>query len=344
MRLGDVTVWIDDRLHPERYHGFAQRPPFFEGWYFKMVSDELRRRWAIIPGIFLSDDPAQHHAFIQIFDGMSGHATYHRFPASDFHAARDHFAVSIGDNTFTREAIHVHIDDADRRFACDLAFSEAAPFPVTALQPGIMGPFGWLPFMECNHGIVSMDHRVDGTLRDGDHGRTFSGRGYIEKDWGKSFPAGWVWLQTNGFSTPGTSLMASIAVTPLGRFWFPGFIAAFHHEDQLYRFATYTGARVEKLEVNEEYISWVLRDGSRRLEIFGQRAESTPLPGPDRAQMGKRVPETLRATVDVCLTDLRTGAARFSGSGQAAGLEVAGDIDRVLRAVNGRRPLAGTDR
>ena len=35
-------------------------------------------------------------------------------------------------------------------------------------------------------------------------------RGYIEKDWGKAFPHSWLWLQTNHFTQPGTSLSASV--------------------------------------------------------------------------------------------------------------------------------------
>ena len=24
-------------LHPERYHGHGKKPPFFEGWYYKLI-------------------------------------------------------------------------------------------------------------------------------------------------------------------------------------------------------------------------------------------------------------------------------------------------------------------
>mgnify|MGYP001822280438 CR=1 FL=1 len=44
-------------LRPAAYHGHGKKPPFFEGWYYKLVDREGRNRFAIIPGIFLSDDP-----------------------------------------------------------------------------------------------------------------------------------------------------------------------------------------------------------------------------------------------------------------------------------------------
>ena len=43
-------------LNPSTYHGTRQKPPFFEGWYFKMVSADEKHKIAIIPG-------ASHSAF-----------------------------------------------------------------------------------------------------------------------------------------------------------------------------------------------------------------------------------------------------------------------------------------
>ena len=30
--------WLSTTLNPEAYHGSGRRPPFFEGWYFKVVN------------------------------------------------------------------------------------------------------------------------------------------------------------------------------------------------------------------------------------------------------------------------------------------------------------------
>ena len=43
-------------LNPSTYHGTLQKPPFFEGWYFKMVSADEKHKIAIIPGIILGKD------------------------------------------------------------------------------------------------------------------------------------------------------------------------------------------------------------------------------------------------------------------------------------------------
>ncbi|MDZ4763296.1 MAG: tocopherol cyclase family protein [Chloroflexota bacterium] len=334
--------WIDLTLHPERYHGATKKPPFFEGWYYKLVSADESQRFAVIPGIFLSDDPAVRHAFVQVFDGVSGQVSYHRYPVEAFTVASDKFEVCVGRNRFTTDTITLDIDDDLRRVHGELRFTNQVLFPVTVASPGIMGPFGWLSFMECYHGILSMDHGVQGALEvDGARVDFDSGRGYIEKDWGKSFPAGWVWMQSNHYNAPNTglsgiSLSASIAVTPLMGMWFPGFIVALWDGTTMHRFATYTGARVERLAITDGAVDWSMRGSGKRLEIHATRADASLLPGPDRADMGKRVPETLKAEIEFRLTRA-DGTLILAGSGRCAGLEVAGETERLMNAVNPKR-------
>ena len=56
-------------------------------------------------------------------------------------------------------------------------------------RPGVMGPFSFVPFMECYHGVVNIDHKISGSLMINNEEIDFTdGYGYIEKDWGKSFP------------------------------------------------------------------------------------------------------------------------------------------------------------
>ena len=47
-----------------------------------------------------------------------------------------------------------------------------------------MGYFAYIPKMECYHGIVSMNHMVNGVIRINDVDIDFNnGKGYVEKDW-----------------------------------------------------------------------------------------------------------------------------------------------------------------
>ena len=91
-----------------------------------------------------------------------------------------------------------------------------------------MGYFAYIPNMECNHAVISMNHTVDGCIRYNGSDISFCNDfGYIEKDWGKSFPSRYVWVQANHFPRPGDSIMLSIASIPMLLFTFKGFIANF---------------------------------------------------------------------------------------------------------------------
>jgi hypothetical protein len=320
-------------LHPERYHGHKKKPPFFEGWYYKLVDASGQHRYAVIPGIFLSRDADQHHAFIQVLNGVTGTATYHRYPAESFAAARDAFDIRVGNSRFTAQSLSLDIQSEGETIQGQVHLEGLTPWPVTLASPGIMGWYSWVPFMECYHGVPSLDHGLRGQLTVNGHEIDWTGgRGYVEKDWGMSFPAAWVWTQSNHFAQPGTSLTASVAIIPWLFRSFRGMIVGLWHHGQLYRFATYTGAEIKHLAITDERVHWVIQDRKHRLEIQAARVQGVPLRGPSRADMGVRVPETLDATIDVRLVELRnkTSALVFEGQGQYAGLEVVGEVERLV--------------
>ncbi len=324
-------------LNPGWYHGVGKKRPFFEGWYYKLIDPTTQHKYAIIPGVFLSEDP---HTFIQVLNGSTEEAFYHRYPLSEFWAADDRFEVHVGGSRFTSQAMHLQIDFPEQKIEADLQFSGGQPWPVSVRSPGIMGWYAWVPTMECYHGVLSFDHKIDGTMRiDGELIDFTNGRGYIEKDWGKSFPSAWIWLQTNHFdNAPGTCLTASIAMIPWQWTRFRGFIVGLWHEDTLYRFATYTKAKTETLTVAGEQIHWVLTGktagAKHRLEIIASRGETGILAGPSTVDMGKRVAESLTATAMVRLSRLEgeRDALVFEGNGRFAGLEVHNIEEELLSA------------
>ncbi len=69
--------------------------------------------------------------------------------------------------------------------------------------------------MECYHGVLSFDHSLQGKLNLNGKEMDFNGgRGHMEKDWGKNFPAVWVWLQSNHFQNQRACITASVALIP----------------------------------------------------------------------------------------------------------------------------------
>jgi len=320
---------------PARYHGGRRRGPFFEGWYYKLISADTSRRYAVIPGIFKNPDSARAHAFVQILDGSTGAAAYHRYPVNAFAAASDKLDARVGPNRFTDRSIHLDIPEGPLAVRGDIDLGPLTPWPVSWGSPGVMGPYAWVPWMECNHGVLSFDHELQGSLRiDGATTDFSGGRGYMEKDWGAAFPKGYVWMQSNHFERSGTSLFASIAVIPWMGSAFPGFIVGLQHEGVLYRFATYARSRTTDLQIDDDAVRWTMLRGKLRLTIRATRARGGLLLGPTREDMSSRVGETMLATLHVSLSEAASEAAErliFEGTGHNAGLEVHGDTEALLK-------------
>jgi tocopherol cyclase len=303
-------------LHPERYHGLP-RPRGFEGWYYKLVDADRSRPVAIIPGVFAKSDGTRDgsHCFVQVLDGRDGRYAYARFAMDAWEASTSTMRVRVGESTFGLHGLHLDLDTSLGDIAGDLSFGELAPWPVTVLSPGAMGPFAYLPGMECRHGILSFDHEIRGTLSLGDATIDYTGgRGYIEKDWGRGFPRAWIWMQTNHMGAQESSLSASVALVPyLGRA-FSGYLVGLWHHGRLHRFTTYNGARVTALTAVEGNVRWTLERHVRcerctyRLEIEAHGApveragaqHAVPLLyGPMEGDMLPRVPETLMGRIHV---------------------------------------------
>jgi tocopherol cyclase len=320
-------------LHPACYHGENKKPPFFEGWYFKLIDQTGAHRIALIPGVALHKDPSDNHCFIQFLDGMQETATYSRFSLADFQYVRDDFDIRMGKSRFTTRRIEIDLMSSDLQIRGDLSFSGLKPWPVKWWSPGIMGWYAWVPFMECFHGVLSMDHEISGQLELNGEVIDFSGgRGYIEKDWGRSFPSAYIWTQCNHFGRTGVSLSASVAIIPWIRRPFPGFIVGLQDGERLYPFATYNGSKIVKLNINDQSIEWVLKRRKLFLHLQIERKAGGILKAPTIAGMEGRVAETMDSTVQLQLTDRSGGrdAILFQGKGVFAAMEAAGDLGRLI--------------
>lgn len=313
-------------FNPEWFQGWGKTRKYFEGWYFKLVTADEQRAFAIIPGIAM-DENGRAHSFIQCLDGKNKTSRYFSFEAAAFRPSSHSFQVSIGENRFSDQELKLAIPG----LAGELKFSNTVGWPKPFYSPGIMGPYAFAPFMECYHGIVSMDHSLSGRLQvDGKEIDFDGGGGYIEKDWGRSFPSAYFWMQSNHFSQPGTSLKASVARIPWIRKAFTGFIAGLWWENRLYRFTTYNGTVLKKSFADEKQVHLVMENRRYGLEITAQRDQATGLASPILGFMNGRIEESMTARLDTRFYESKTKKILMQDQGRNAGLEVAGEIGKIF--------------
>lgn len=317
---------INAFFNPEQFQGWGKRQSYFEGWYFKLVDATERYAFAIIPGIAFDRD-GKGHAFVQILDGKNLKSNYHRFEIHDFKPKAGKFELTIGDNFFSENVLHIQFPEIEAKISMHGNVSWPKPF----YAPGIMGPYAFAPFMECYHGIVSMDHQLTGEILYKGEKIDFSGgRGYIEKDWGRSFPSAYIWFQSNHFLEPGISIKASVAKIPWLRSSFVGFIAGIWLKDRLIRFTTYNRSILHKCEVDAHRVHLALENPDFHLNLLIERKDASILVSPILGAMQGRIEESMTSIVQVTLVEKKSGQTILADQGRNAGLEVAGNIPEIL--------------
>lgn len=324
--------------NPAVFQGDLKKSGYFEGWYYKNVSPDEKVAYEVIPGISLPQDRGKAHAFIQFFDARNSRSRYFRYPLEGFRADEKVFAVDIERNLFSLNRVRLDIDQDGTAIKADLAYGNIRSWPVSPLSPGAMGWYGLLPMMECYHDVLSFNSSIEGFFEINGKRHDFTGgKGYVEKDWGTSMPSSWIWMQTNHFGDSDTSLFGSVANIPwLGRH-FTGHLIGFLLDGHLYRFATYTGARVRGLKLDGSRIAFSVEDRKYRLEIKGERAGSgAPLMAPKMGDMSVKINENLESVIHVALHEKKGRGLLFTGVGKNAGLEYVGDMNELMHGLTPR--------
>lgn len=313
---------------PEVFQGNLSKKNYFEGWYFKHVSADFSQVYSFIPGISLNEkDP---HAFIQIINGITGETHYITYPKEAFEYRTDKLWAKVGDSVFTNEYIELNIKDDNIQVSGKLSYNNLSPYPKSLSSPGIMGWYAYMPFMECYHGVVSANHFISGELSINEQKIDFNaGKGYIEKDWGTSFPECWIWLQSNSFKDENTCLFVSIAKIPwLGKF-FMGFIAFLYHDGQYHKFCTYNNAKLLKTQLNNENLHIALKNSKYRIEINVIIKNTGELIAPQQGTMDRMIKESIDSEVSFTLYD-KKGLKLMEDQSQRAGLEIIEKIFEYL--------------
>lgn len=315
------------------FQGNLNKKNYFEGWYYKQVSTDGKTAISFIPGISLhASDP---HCFVQYIivdetleNGIS--TGYVRFPVESFVWNDEPFAVKIEDNFFSESLVSVHLESVTDTISGNLKLGPLTPIESTVLSPTIMGPFAYIPKMECYHGVTSMNHYLDGSLEINGRIVAFSnGKGYIEKDWGTKFPKNYVWLQSNHFDEPDTSLFFSMAYIPFYVRDFLGFISNIQLNGKEYRFATYNNSKIKLSLPSNDTILVTMENSKAKVKIFGKAEHMGNLQAPVLSGMDKTIKEGVSGTIELELWD-KENNTHYQGVGSMAGVEIVDAEDLVM--------------
>lgn len=255
---------------------------FFEGWYYKQqAADGLI---ALIPAVH--GDQNGITASLQIV--IPGQAYCIGFPKEALRViSRKEPRVALGNSLFSSEGITLDISTDDLK-----AYGKLSYGPLKRPSRDIMGPFRFMPLMECRHSVFSMAHEVYGELTLNGSKMSFeSGMGYIEGDRGYSFPKRYLWTHC---SADEASLMLSVADIPFLGGTFTGVISLIMFRGQEYRLATYLGAKTVSVKDGHAEI----RQGDLTLTVHLMEEKSQLLAAPVQGSMTRHIRESLACRVN----------------------------------------------
>lgn len=272
---------------------------YFCGWYYRCQSDN--QTLAVIPSVHKTKDGA--FCTIQLITDTD--AVHAQFPYDDFQKSGDQ--IRIANNCFGASGISLDLHTSELCVTGSLRFG-----PFDPLKYDIMGPFQFVPVMQCQHSVYSMHHRVDGEIQIKGVPYVFHNAvGYLEGDRGHSFPKEYAWTQCS-FSDG--ALMLSAADIPMGPLHFTGVIGVVMLHGKEYRLATYLGAKAVKIENGEI----VIRQGRFCLRVKQLGLPGHPLLAPVGGAMTRTIHEHPSCKVyyhftdgDVTLLELEAPNAAF---------------------------------
>jgi len=263
---------------------FSRGRARFEGWYCKHQNET--DTISFIPA-FHVDEFGQKSASIQVITNSS--SWFAEYPEGEFELNRRPFCARIGDSMFSELGADVHINIKGLKLSGTLEYGD-----MVRPESDIMGPFRFVPFMQCRHGILSLCHEVNGKLMI--NGRTLAfknGRGYIETDRGRSFPSEYAWTQCSWGDSPPAGLMLAVADIPFGGGSFMGCIGSVYYRGREYRLATYRLAKL--LRFSEDEIC--VKQGNLALEVNLLGKNPQKLRAPDNGGLTRTIHESASCRV-----------------------------------------------
>lgn len=262
-----------------------------------------------------------YSAFIQIITKNNSYFLNYSF--DDFSFNNSPFYIKIANNFFSLDQINIDINDSfnNLNIAGNVRFLNHTSIKNNFFAPNIMGPFSYIPSMECNHAIISMKSRISGSLHFKDSFINFdNGIAYIEKDWGSSFPKSYIWCQSNEFLAFPANFMLSIAIIPFGNLNFTGIISDISFENKEYKFTTYYGSKLTKYDINANSISIEIHQGTKILCVSSLSENGNFLLAPSKGKMKREILESISSKIDVKIKE--NDKIIFSNSGFNSGLEI----------------------
>ena len=161
-----------------------------------------------------------------------------------------------------------------------------------------MGPLSFIPKVECKHDVITIQSQVNGYLKYKDRTIEYENScGYIEKNWGLSFPKKYIWLHANQFNNPQLSLQFAIA-RPKWLLFRPQVYIGYIKNSKLIHFGSHR-LSFARVKTNGNQVVIKLQKLSYKVTIQVTNETPIDLIGPKEGKLQNKISEYLNSKIEL---------------------------------------------
>jgi hypothetical protein len=270
----------------ERYNNFhflSKKAPSFEGFYCK-VAQQDGTTLVVICGYAKSAEKA--HFFIQV-STQSANTLYFEYPIDKLIPHTEGFSFSINGNQISSKGIVIN----EKNCTIDLTFTKFSKWKRTLTKPSIMGVLTYVPFVECKHDVISPYFEVSGNATIENTQLEFTDdAGYIDKNWGKSFPKKYIWGHVAGFEKENIAIQFAQG-SPSWLFWnVPVHLGFLRLNDNIYTFNSWKGGKMTMINVGHKEV--YIRSRKFKIHLTFKKGSELKLKAPINGKVEDNIVES----------------------------------------------------
>lgn len=248
MRSSEKLHKTRGRKKFDNFHFLSARAPAFEGFYCKSAKSD-GTTLVVICGYVKS---GQHsHAFIQV-STQDSETCYFEYPIDQLKVSDEEFNFSINGHCFSKEGISINEKDC----VINIKFEKFTAWKRSFFKPTVMGLLSYIPFVECKHDVTAPSLTISGKAQVGNNEVNFkNASGYIDKNWGASFPEKYFWGHVAGFSDSSISIQFAKGC-PKWLLWkVPVYIGFLRIDGKTHTFSSVKSGKLTMINVGHREIS-----------------------------------------------------------------------------------------
>lgn len=171
---------------PSSLQGNFDRNKYFEGWFHKIYSSKYKASFIVIYG-YATGNSTNKFGFIQVHI-PNQQVLIMYFDKNEIFCDPNQHVIRMGAHVLTTHKIDINTNEIGIQL--DLTNNQ----PIRTFKNS-MGYNYVIPNLPCYHAILNKSHTISGEIRAGDTSFVMGkDMGYLEKNWGTSFPDNYIWL------------------------------------------------------------------------------------------------------------------------------------------------------